>query len=150
MRVHIATDHAAFELKNYLVEKLREAEYDVVDHGADSYDALDDYPELVIPCAEAVASEGSIGIVLGGSGNGEQIAANKVKGIRAGLAYNTVMARLTREHNNANVLSLGGRMQSLGEALEMAKVFLETPFSQDPRHIRRIEMLDAYEDEHRR
>lgn len=151
MRVHIATDHAAFDLKQYLVKELTALGYEVVDHGAPTYDAQDDYPVFVLPCAEAVASEpGSLGIVLGGSGNGEQIAANKVKGIRAGLAYNTVMARLTREHNNANVISLGGRMQSLADALEMAKVFLETPFSEDPRHIRRIEMLDAYEDEHRK
>ncbi len=151
MRVHIATDHAAFDLKQYLVKELTALGHEVIDHGAATYDAQDDYPTFVLPAAEAVAADpDSLGIVLGGSGNGEQIAANKVKGIRAGLAYNTVMARLTREHNNANVLSLGGRMQSLGEALEMAKVFLETPFSQDPRHIRRIEMLDAYEDEHRK
>ena len=151
MRVHIATDHAAFDLKQYLVKELTALGHEVIDHGAATYDAQDDYPRFVLPAAEAVAADpDSLGIVLGGSGNGEQIAANKVKGIRAGLAYNTVMARLTREHNNANVLSLGGRMQSLGEALEMAKVFLETPFSQDPRHIRRIEMLDAYEDEHRK
>lgn len=151
MRVHIATDHAAFDLKQFLVKELTALGFEVVDHGATTYDAQDDYPDFVLPAAEAVASDpDSLGIVLGGSGNGEQIAANKVKGIRAGLAYNTVMARLTREHNNANVLSLGGRMQSLGEALEMAKVFLETPFSEDPRHIRRIEMLDAYEEKHRK
>ena len=151
MRVHIATDHAAFELKQYLVKELKALGYEVIDHGAATYDPQDDYPAFVLPAAEAVAADpDSLGIVLGGSGNGEQIAANKVKGIRAGLAYNTVMARLTREHNNANVLSLGGRMQSLAEALDMAKVFLETPFSEDPRHIRRIEMLDAYEEEHRK
>lgn len=151
MRVHIATDHAAFDLKQFLVKELTALGHEVVDHGAPTYDAQDDYPTFVIPAAEAVVADpGSLGIVLGGSGNGEQIAANKVKGVRAGLAYNTVMARLTREHNNANVLALGGRMQSLADALEMAKVFLETPFSEDPRHIRRIEMLDAYEDEHRR
>lgn len=150
MRVHIATDHAAFDLKQYLVTELTALGHEVIDHGADHYDATDDYPVFILPCAEAVAADpGSLGIVLGGSGNGEQIAANKVRGIRAGLAYNTVMARLTREHNNANVLSLGGRMQSLEDALEMAKVFLETPFSEDPRHVRRIEMLDAYEAEHR-
>lgn len=150
MRVHIATDHAAFDLKQYLVTELTALGHEVIDHGADHYDATDDYPVFILPCAEAVAGDpGSLGIVLGGSGNGEQIAANKVRGVRAGLAYNTVMARLTREHNNANVLSLGGRMQSLEDALEMAKVFLETPFSEDPRHVRRIEMLDAYEAEHR-
>jgi ribose 5-phosphate isomerase B len=151
MRVHIATDHAAFELKQYLVKELKALGYKVIDHGAATYDPQDDYPTFVLPAAEAVAADpDSLGIVLGGSGNGEQIAANKVKGVRAGLAYNTVMARLTREHNNANVLSLGGRMQSLAEALDMAKVFLQTPFSEDPRHIRRIEMLDAYEEEHRK
>lgn len=150
MRVHIATDHAAFDLKQYLVTELTALGHQVIDHGAERYDATDDYPVFILPCAEAVAGDpGSLGIVLGGSGNGEQIAANKVRGVRAGLAYNTVMARLTREHNNANVLSLGGRMQSLEDALEMAKVFLETPFSEDPRHVRRIEMLDAYEAEHR-
>lgn len=150
MRVHIATDHAAFDLKQFLVKELTALGYEVIDHGASTYDASDDYPTFVLPCAEAVAGDPeALGIVLGGSGNGEQIAANKVTGVRAGLAYNTVMARLTREHNNANVLSLGGRMQSLEDALEMAKVFLETPFSDDPRHVRRIEMLDAYEAEHR-
>ncbi len=151
MRVHIATDHAAFELKQYLVKELKALGNKVIDQGAATYDPQDDYPTFVLPAAEAVAADpDSLGIVLGGSGNGEQIAANKVKGVRAGLAYNTVMARLTREHNNANVLSLGGRMQSLAEALDMAKVFLQTPFSEDPRHIRRIEMLDAYEEEHRK
>ncbi len=149
MRVHIAADHAAFDLKEFLVKELRGAGYDVVDHGAHSYDANDDYPVFVLPAAEAVAAEpGSLGIVLGGSGNGEQIAANKVKGIRAGLAYNTVMARLTREHNNANVLSLGGRMQSLEEALTLAKVFLTTPFSGDARHVRRLQELADYEAKH--
>ena len=150
MRVHIATDHAAFDLKQYLVKELTALGYEVVDHGADAYDAQDDYPKFVIPAAEAVAADpGSLGIVLGGSGNGEQSAAHTVKGIRAGLAYNTVMARLSREHNDANVLSLGGRMQSLEDALAMAKVFLETPFSEDPRHVRRIQELAAYEDAHR-
>lgn len=146
MRVHIATDHAAYDLKLHLVRELTASGYEVIDHGADHYDAADDYPVFILPCAEAVAAEpGSFGIVLGGSGNGEQIAANKVRGIRAGLAYNTVMARLAREHNDANVLSVGGRMQSYEDALDMVKVFLETPFSADPRHVRRIEMLEAYE-----
>ncbi len=145
MRVHIATDHAAFELKNYLVERLEEAGHDVVDHGAHEYDALDDYPTFVLPCAEAVVAEGALGIVLGGSGNGEQIAANKVKGCRAALAYNPEIARLSREHNNANVLSLGGRMQSHEEAWDMVKAFLETEFPGEERHARRISMLDEYE-----
>ncbi|MGO1488160.1 MAG: ribose-5-phosphate isomerase [Arachnia sp.] len=146
MRVHIATDHAAFELKNYLVEQLGRAGHEVVDHGADSYDALDDYPAFIISCAEAVADEVGIGIVLGGSGNGEQIAANKVKGIRAALACNSELARLAREHNNANIISLGGRMQSLEEAWEMVDVFLNTPFSGDERHQRRIDQITEYED----
>lgn len=145
MRVHIATDHAAFELKNYLVEQLNRAGHDVVDHGAETYDALDDYPNLIIPCAQAVAEEEGIGIVLGGSGNGEQIAANKVTGIRAALAYSSEVARLAREHNNANIISLGGRMQSLEEAWEMVDVFLNTPFSGDERHQRRIDLLSTFE-----
>ena len=145
MRVHIATDHAAFELKNYLVEQLGRAGHDVVDHGSTTYDALDDYPTFVIPCAEAVAEESGIGIVLGGSGNGEQIAANKVKGIRAALAYNPELARLAREHNDANIISLGGRMQSLEEAWEMVDVFLNTQFSGDERHQRRIDQITAHE-----
>ncbi len=145
MRVHIATDHAAFELRNYLVEQLRRAGHEVVDHGADSYDAMDNYPTFVIPCAKAVADEAGIGIVLGGSGNGEQIAANKVRGIRAALAYNSELARLAREHNDANIISLGGRMQSLEEAWEMVDVFLNTPFSGDERHQRRIDQITEHE-----
>lgn len=147
MRVHMATDHAAFDLKQFLVRELTALGHDVVDHGATTYDAQDDYPAFIIPAAEAVAAEpGSFGIILGGSGNGEQMAANKVKGIRAGLAYNLVMARLAREHTNANILSMGGRMQGHPEALAMAKVFLETPFSGDPRHVRRLAMIEAYEE----
>lgn len=145
MRVHIATDHAAFELKNYLVEQLTRAGHDVVDHGAETYDALDDYPVFVIPCAEAVAAEAGIGIVLGGSGNGEQIAANKVKGIRAALAYNSDIARLAREHNDANIISLGGRMQSLEDAWDMVDIFINTPFSGDERHQRRIDQITKQE-----
>lgn len=149
MRVHIATDHAAFDLKQYLIEELARLGYEVIDHGASSYDAQDDYPAYMIPCAEAVAADpGSLGIVLGGSGNGEQIAANKVRGVRAILAYNTDLARLGREHNDANVIALGGRMQPPEEGLAMVRVFLETPFSEDPRHQRRIAMMTDYEDAH--
>ena len=145
MRVHIATDHAAFELKNYLVEQLKGAGHEVVDHGADTYDAVDDYPDFILPCAEAVAAEAGIGIVLGGSGNGEQIAANKVNGIRAALACSSELARLAREHNDANIISLGGRMQSLEDAWEMVDIFINTPFSGDERHQRRIDMISAHE-----
>ncbi|PID97459.1 MAG: ribose-5-phosphate isomerase [Actinomycetales bacterium] len=145
MRVHIATDHAAFELKEFLVEKLTSAGYEVVDHGASSYDEVDDYPDFITPCAQAVAKEKTLGVVLGGSGNGEQIMANKVAGIRAILAYNTEIARLGREHNDANIISLGGRMQPLEQAWEMVKVFLETPFSAEERHQRRINKITAFE-----
>lgn len=150
MRVHIGTDHAAYELKEYLVAELTALGYEVIDHGAPTYDALDDYPVFILPCAEAVVADpGSLGIVLGGSGNGEQIAANKVAGVRAALAYNPTLAGLAREHNDANVLALGGRMQSLEDALAMVVTFLDTPFSDDPRHIRRLEMIAAYEAAHR-
>ncbi len=146
MRVHISTDHAAFECKNYLVERLAEAGHDVVDHGADVYDAQDDYPTFIIPCAEAVAAEtGTLGIVLGGSGNGEQIAANKVKGIRAVLATTPDLARLGRQHNDANVVAIGGRLQSLEESWAIAETFLATSFSEDERHQRRIDAITAYE-----
>ncbi|OYN87793.1 ribose-5-phosphate isomerase [Parenemella sanctibonifatiensis] len=146
MRVHIATDHAAFEEKKALVERLQQAGHDVVDHGAHEYDAEDDYPDFIIPCAEAVVGEpGSLGIVLGGSGNGEQIAANKVTGVRAALAYNTELAKLSREHNNANVLSLGGRMNSIDECWAMVEVFLATEFAGVARHQRRIDKMAAYE-----
>ena len=151
MRVHIAADHTAYDLKEFLAKELSGAGYEMVDHGAHSYDASDDYPDFVLPCAEAVAADpDSRGIVLGGSGNGEQIAANKVRGVRAGLAYNVVMARLAREHNDARIIALGGRMQSLSDALAMVTVFLETPFSNDPRHVRRIALLDDYEELHKR
>ncbi len=149
MRVHIGTDHAAFELKEYLVEKLRAEGYEVVDHGAPSYDALDHYPRFIIPCAEAVVAETdqrSLGIVLGGSGNGEQIAANKVKGCRAALALNVELAQLGRQHNNANCVAMGGRFVSLEEGLEIARAFLTTPFSGDERHQTRIDMLSRYEE----
>lgn len=149
MRVHIGTDHAAFELKEFLVEKLRAEGYEVIDHGAPTHDALDDYPVYIVPTAEAVAAEtdqGSLGIVLGGSGNGEQIAANKVRGIRAALADSVELAELARQHNNANCLSLGGRFVSTDEALAIALAFLSTPFSNEERHARRIAMLDHYQE----
>ena len=148
MRVHIATDHAGFELKEFLVQQLQSAGYEVVDHGSDVYDSLDDYPTTCIPCAEAVAADpGSLGIVLGGSGNGEQISANKVAGIRSILAWNKETAQLGREHNNANVISIGARMHQPEEALEFVLAFLETPFSGDPRHQRRIDLISAYEEQ---
>ncbi|MDO5286231.1 MAG: ribose-5-phosphate isomerase [Actinomycetia bacterium] len=146
MRVHISTDHAAFDTKQYLVTELARRGYEVVDHGAGSLDPDDDYPDFIIPCAEAVlADPGSLGIVLGGSGNGEAIAANKVVGMRAALAYDPETARLGREHNNALCLALGGRMHPEPEALEIVLTFLATPFSGSPRHERRIAKITAYE-----
>ncbi len=146
MRVHIGSDHAGYDLKNYLVENLIDDGHDVVDHGPGAYDAEDDYPVYCIPAAEAAVSEpSSLGIVVGGSGNGEQMAANKVKGARAALAYSADTARLAREHNDANVIALGARMHSESEALELVRLFLTTPFSNDPRHSRRIALMTDYE-----
>jgi ribose 5-phosphate isomerase B len=147
MRVHMGSDHAGFEVKNRLVEALRAAGLDVVDHGPHVYDALDDYPPFCIATAEAVAAdEGSLGVVLGGSGNGEQIAANKVAGVRAALAWSVETARLAREHNDAQVLSVGARMHSFEEVHQLVEVFLRTPFSGEGRHERRIAMVHRYEE----
>ena len=146
MRVHIGTDHAGFELKQHLVEHLRSLGHDVVDHGAHEYDAADDYPPFCLHAARAVADEpGSLGIVIGGSGNGEQIAANAVPGIRAALAWSEETARLAREHNDATVIAIGARRQTAEEALGFVRVFLATPFSGDERHARRIALLADYE-----
>lgn len=146
MRVHIGSDHAGFELKNHLVQHLTAAGHDVTDHGPAVYDAVDDYPPYCLRTGQAVVADpGSLGIVIGGSGNGEQIAANKVKGVRAILAWSTDTARLGREHNNANVISVGARMHSEEEATGFVDTFLATDYSGEERHTRRIEMLDGYE-----
>jgi ribose 5-phosphate isomerase B len=146
MRVHIGSDHAGFELKNHLVEVLSADGHDVVDHGPQTFDPEDDYPLYCIPAAVATAEDpGSLGIVLGGSGNGEQIAANKVIGVRAVLAYDADTATLGRLHNNANVISIGARMHTLEAATELVRLFLQTEFSGEARHQRRIDELAAYE-----
>jgi ribose 5-phosphate isomerase B len=146
MRVHIGSDHAGLELKNSLVEHIKSSGHDVIDHGPHEYDALDDYPVFCIPAAQAVAKEsGSFGIVLGGSGNGEQMAANKVKGIRAALVWSVETAKLAREHNDANVIAIGGRMHSIDVCKELIDVFLATPFSNDERHVRRIGQVSKFE-----
>jgi ribose 5-phosphate isomerase B len=146
MHVHIGGDHAAYDLLNDLVAYCTELGYDVTNHGAHELDPLDDYPVFVLRAAEAVAADpGSRGIVLGGSGNGEQMAANKVAGIRAALCYNTELAQLAREHNDAQIISLGGRMNTVEEARAMVKAFLETPFSGEARHQRRLDMVSDYE-----
>lgn len=146
MRVHIGGDHAAFELHQELLTFLAAEGHEVTDHGPFEYDAVDDYPVFVIRAAQAVAADsGSRGIVLGGSGNGEQMAANKVAGIRAALCYNADLAKLAREHNDAQILSMGGRMQSVEESKEMVRVFLSTEFTGEERHQRRIDMVSAFE-----
>lgn len=145
-RVHLGGDHAAYDLLVDLVETLSGDGHDVVNHGPASYDEADDYPVFVLRAAEAVAAEdGSFGIVLGGSGNGEQIAANKVAGVRAALCSSDELARLAREHNDARVISVGARMNTVEQARSMVRTFLSTPFSEDPRHRRRLDMISAYE-----
>ncbi|MBM3722427.1 MAG: ribose-5-phosphate isomerase [Actinobacteria bacterium] len=147
MKVHIGSDHAGLEFKNRIVKHLESKGHTVVDHGPHSFDPLDDYPVFCIPTAQAVANEpGSFGIVLGGSGNGEQIAANKVKGVRAALVWSKEIAKLAREHNDANVISLGGRMHDESLCLELVDIFLATPFTGDERHVRRIGLISNYEE----
>jgi ribose 5-phosphate isomerase B len=146
MRVHLGTDHAGLELKDHLISWLKEQGHEPVDHGAYEYDALDDYPVFCLRAALGVAAEpGSLGIVIGGSGNGEQMAANKVHGVRAALVWNQETAKLAREHNNANVISVGGRQHDIDEMTGFIKVFLETPFTDEERHVRRISMMSDYE-----
>ncbi|MGK5550830.1 ribose-5-phosphate isomerase [Actinomadura kijaniata] len=146
MRVFLGCDHAGYELKEHLVAWLKSNGHEAVDCGAFEYDAVDDYPPFVLRAAERVAAEpGSLGIVLGGSGNGEAIAANKVKGVRAALVWNEDTATLARQHNDANVISIGARQHDLDTATRFVQLFLETPYSEEPRHTRRIEMLGAYE-----
>ena len=146
MRIHLAADHAGYELKAHLLEHLQAGGHDVVDHGAHEYDAEDDYPSFCFSAGEAVVREpGSLGIVIGGSGNGEQIAANKVVGVRAALAWSTETATLGRQHNDANVVALGARQHSVDDATAIVEAFLAEPFSGDARHQRRIDQLAAYE-----
>ncbi|MGC5628769.1 ribose-5-phosphate isomerase [Georgenia sp. Z1344] len=146
MRVHIAADHAGFELKSALSAHLASAGHEVVDHGAETYDAEDDYPGFCFQAGEAVVADpGSLGVVIGGSGNGEQIAANKVRGVRAGLAWSVETARLTRAHNDANVVGVGARMHTQEEAFEIVDAFLAEPFSGEARHQRRIDQVAELE-----
>ena len=146
MRVYLGSDHAGFELKAALVKHLGGKGYDVVDVGALTYDPDDDYPAFCIDTAKKVVNDpGSLGVVIGGSGNGEQIAANKVKGIRAALAWNLDTAQLCREHNDAQVVGIGARQHTEAEAIAIVERFLETPFSRGERHQRRIDQLSAYE-----
>jgi ribose 5-phosphate isomerase B len=147
MKIHIGSDHAGLEFKAKIIAHLQSQGHQVTDHGPHSFDPLDDYPEFCIPAALATAKDpGSFGIVLGGSGNGEQMAANKVKGVRAALVWSVEIAKLARQHNDANVISLGGRMHDEKLCLELVDTFLSTPFSNDERHIRRIGLISKYEE----
>jgi len=150
MRIHIATDHAGLELSHFLIESLSAEGHQVFDHGPKEYDPLDDYPAFCIHAALAVIADQkagveALGIVLGGSGNGEQIAANKVAGIRAALAWNLDTAKLARQHNDANVIAVGARQHSQDEVLELVRAFVAEPFSNDERHSRRIGKIATYE-----
>jgi len=150
MRVHLGSDHAGLDLKDHLMQWLVDHGYEPVDHGPFAHDPLDDYPVFCLRAAEAVAAEqadgqDSLGVVIGGSGNGEQIAANKVTGVRSALVWSEETAVLAREHNDANVVSVGGRMHSLEEMTRFVEVFLGTPFPGEERHQRRIDMLSDYE-----
>lgn len=151
MRIHIATDHAGLEFSRDLQEHLRAAGHEVIDHGPAAYDALDDYPSFCINAAIGVivdqqAGVEALGVVFGGSGNGEQMAANKVRGVRAALVWNRSTAQLAREHNDANVISIGARQHTVEEAIEFIDLFIATPFSGEERHARRIAQLAEYED----
>ena len=146
MRVYLGSDHAGFELKSQLIEHLSANGHEPVDCGAFTYVAVDDYPAFCIDAARKVAGDkGSLGIVIGGSGNGEQMAANKVPGIRCALAWSVETAQLAREHNNAQLMSIGGRMHSLEESKAIVDAFVATAWSQEERHQRRIDILAEYE-----
>ena len=150
MRIHIATDHAGLEFSQTLQAHLRDAGHEVIDHGPQQFDALDDYPAFCINAARAVARDQaagveSLGVVFGGSGNGEQMAANKVSGIRAALVWNMATAQLAREHNDANVISIGARQHTIDEAVSFIDAFIAEPFPGDERHVRRIAQLAEYE-----
>jgi ribose 5-phosphate isomerase B len=146
MRVYLGSDHAGFELKNHLAEHLQKQGHDVVDVGPHVYDAEDDYPPFCLATgAKVVADPGSLGVVIGGSGNGEQIAANKIDGVRSALVWKVEIAQLARQHNDANVCSIGARQHTPEEAAAFVDAFLGTSFSGDPRHQRRIDQLSEYE-----
>ena len=145
MKIYIGSDHAGFELKRKLIEFVKSLNIEIIDKGAFSLEPTDDYPDFIVPVAEAVAKDSeSLGIILGGSGEGEQISANKIDGVRAIEYYggNIEIVKLGREHNDANILSLGARFIKEDEAFDAVKLFIETPFSNDERHIRRINKID--------
>ncbi|MFI5612541.1 ribose-5-phosphate isomerase [Amycolatopsis sp. NPDC051903] len=145
MRIYLGSDHAGLELKNHFVKRLTELGHEVIDVGPAAYDANDDYPPFCVEAARrVVADDGSLGLVIGGSGNGEQIAANKVPGARAALTWNVDTAKLARQHNNAQLAGIGARMHTVEEAERIADAFLTTEF-EGGRHQRRIDLLSDYE-----
>ncbi|HRN28704.1 MAG TPA: ribose-5-phosphate isomerase [Terrimesophilobacter sp.] len=150
MRIHIATDHAGLDFSHQLQTHLADAGHEIVDHGPAEYDALDDYPSFCINAAKAVVADqrngiDALGVVFGGSGNGEQIAANKVNGVRAALVWSRATAELAREHNNANVIAVGARQHTVEQAIDFIELFIATPFLGDERHVRRIGQIAEYE-----
>jgi ribose 5-phosphate isomerase B len=150
MRIHLATDHAGLDFLRDIADFLTQAGHDVVDHGPTDYDALDDYPGFCIRAAQGVVTDvdagvEALGVVFGGSGNGEQIAANKVPGVRAALVWNRETAVLAKEHNNANVCAIGARQHSIDEAMLLIETFINTPFPGDERHVRRIRQISHFE-----
>ena len=150
MRIHIANDHAGLDFSQHLQKHLAAAGHDVIDHGPRAFDALDDYPSFCINAARAVIADQTtgveaLGVVFGGSGNGEQIAANKVVGVRAALVWSVATAEFAREHNNANVISIGARQHTVDEAVRFIDTFIATPYPGDERHARRIAQLGEFE-----
>ena len=150
MRIHVATDHAGFEYSKTLIAHLNEQGHECVDHGPTEFDALDDYPAFCIRAAEAVIADQqagvmALGVVFGGSGNGEQMAANKVQGIRAALVWSEATAKLARQHNDANVIAVGARQHSSEEMLHLIDTFIAEPFSDEERHVRRIQQIYRFE-----
>lgn len=150
MRIHLATDHAGLETLRDITDFLGQAGHEVVDHGPQSFDSLDDYPGFCIAAAKAVVADqeagvDALGVVFGGSGNGEQISANKVPGVRAALVWNRETAKLAREHNDANVCAIGARQHSIDEVMLLIDTFISTPFSGDERHARRIGQIRHFE-----
>jgi ribose 5-phosphate isomerase B len=147
MRVYLGADHAGYELKVHLVNYLGKHGYETVDVGPPAFDPEDDYPAYCLHTgANVVANPGSLGIVIGGSGNGEQIAANKVPGTRAALAWNVETAQLARQHNDANLVAIGARQHTIDEATAIVEAFLTSVFSGSERHARRIKQVAAYEE----
>lgn len=150
MRIHLATDHAGLELSAEIKQRLVARGHEVMDHGPKTFDPLDDYPSFCINAARGVRKDelaglSTLGIVFGGSGNGEQMAANKVEGIRAALVWSEATAVLAREHNNANVCAIGARQHTAEEVFALIDLFIATPFPGEERHARRIAQLFEFE-----